>query len=236
LIGYEEILHQNCTAVVSKFAVKLLWKHKGDCVISSTLFKFVITSFSERLYLYIICNCLNIHLKCRLNTKRFEKVHKKHSYQRCNSTYQRCNSTEKVHEKHSYQTHCVRTFDAVLRNNLHQFLWDAHFHPTILSHRFKCLMLFTNLHFSSIIQRSCMETKCSSCPWIVSVFASHQYCFCVVKICGHCVNTKHKKVRSAGKVFCSSRLDTYYQRLCDALLYGHPFSVLLRMTIRLWWG
>jgi len=24
-------------------------------------------------------------------------------------------------------------------------------------------------------------------------------------------------------VFCSSRLDTYYQRLCDALLHGHPF-------------
>ena len=47
--------------------------------------------------------------------------------------------------------------------------------------------------FSSIIQHSCMETKCSSCPWIVSEFASHQYCFCVAKICGHCVHTKHKK-------------------------------------------
>ena len=59
--------------------------------------------------------------------------------------------------------------------------------------------------FSSIIQHSCMETKCSSCPWIVSEFASHQHCFCVVKICGHCVQTKHKKVRSAGKVPCSSQ-------------------------------
>jgi len=49
-----------------------------------------------------------------LNPKRFEKVHKRHSYQRCNST-------EKVHEKHSYQSHCVRTFDAVLRNNLYRF-------------------------------------------------------------------------------------------------------------------
>ena len=58
LVGYGEILHRNCTAVISKFVVKLLWKHKGDCVISSTLRMFVITSFLERLYLYIICNCL----------------------------------------------------------------------------------------------------------------------------------------------------------------------------------
>ena len=87
-----------------------------------------------------------------------------------------------------------------------EFLYDAHLHPTFLFDRFKCLMLFTNLHFSSIIQRSCIvETKCRSCPWVVSVFASHQYYFCVVKICGHCVHTKHKeKVRSAGKVFGSS--------------------------------
>jgi len=41
---------------------------------------------------------------------------------------------------------------------------------------------FTNLHFSSIIQRFCMmEIKSSSCWWIASVFASHHYCFCVVK-------------------------------------------------------
>ena len=78
-------------------------------------------------------------------------------------------------------------------------LYNAHLHPTFLFDRFKCLMLFTNFHFSSIIQHSCMENKCSSCPWIVSEFSSHQYCFCVVKICGHCVHTKHKKVRSAGK-------------------------------------
>jgi len=63
----------------------------------------------------------------------------------------------------------------------------AHLHPTFLFDRFKCLMVYTNLHFSSSIQHSCMETKCSSCPWIVSEFASHQYCFCAVKICGHSV-------------------------------------------------
>ena len=63
-------------------------------------------------------------------------------------------------------SHSVRTFDAVLRTNLYRFfLCDAHLHPTFLFDRFKCLMLFANLHFSSIIQRSCMvETKRSSWP------------------------------------------------------------------------
>jgi len=59
--------------------------------------------------------------------------------------------------------HCVTTFDAVLRNNLYRFFCDAHLHPTFLFDRFKCLMLLTNLHFSSIIQHSCMESKDSSC-------------------------------------------------------------------------
>ena len=84
------------------------------------------------------------------------------------------------------------------------FLYYAHLHPTFLFDHFKCPMLFTNLHFSSIIQRSCMvETECSSCSWVVSMFASNQYCFCVVKICGHCVHTKHKekKYEVLGKCF-----------------------------------
>jgi len=105
-------------------------------------------------------------------------------------------------------SHCVRTFDAVLRNNLHRFLYDAHLHPTFLFYRFKCLMLFTDLHFSSIIQHSCTENNCSSCWWTVSEFASHQYCFCVVKICGHCVHTKHKK-KCWESALHLSRLDTY---------------------------
>ena len=33
---------------------------------------------------------------------------------------------------------------------------DAHLQPTFLFDRFKCLMLFTNVHFSSIIQHSCV--------------------------------------------------------------------------------
>jgi len=47
-------------------------------------------------------------------------------------------------------SHCVTTFDAVLRNNLYRFFNDVHLHPTILFDRFKCLMLFTNLHFPQL--------------------------------------------------------------------------------------
>jgi len=55
-------------------------------------------------------------------------------------------------------------------------LYGAHFHLTFLFVHFKCLMLFTNFHFSSIIQCSCiLETNCRSCWCIVSVFASHQH-------------------------------------------------------------
>ena len=71
-------------------------------------------------------------------------------------------------------------------------LYDPHLHPTLQFDHFKCLMLFTNLHFSSFIQSCCMILiSCNSCWGIVSVFASDQYCFCVVKICGQCVHTKH---------------------------------------------
>ena len=95
------------------------------------------------------------------------------------------------------------------------FLYDAHLHPSFLFDCFQCLILFTNLHFSSIIQRSCVvDTECSSCSWVVSVFASHQYCLCVVKICGNCVHTKQKKVRSARKVFCSSQSWTHTNTGC----------------------
>jgi len=122
------------------------------------------------------------------------------------------------------------------------FLCDAHLLPTFLFDHFKCLMLFRNLHISSIIQRSCMmETKCSSCPWSVSVFASHQYCFCVVKICGHCVGytPSIKKIRSAGKVFCSSQGWTRTKTGCVMryrMVIHLLCSCLLRMTIQLWWG
>ena len=61
-------------------------------------------------------------------------------------------------------SHCVRTFDALLRNNLYRFFIRCTSLSNFLFDRFKCLLLFTNLHFSSIIQRSCMvETECSSC-------------------------------------------------------------------------
>jgi len=48
-------------------------------------------------------------------------------------------------------SHCVKAFDPLLRNKVSIFLHAAHLRLTFLSDRFKCLMLFTNLHFSSII-------------------------------------------------------------------------------------
>jgi len=45
-----------------------------------------------------------------------------------------------------------------------------------LSDSFKCLMFFTNLHFSSMINRSWMTVTNRWC--IVSLYPSHQYCFC----------------------------------------------------------
>jgi len=61
-------------------------------------------------------------------------------------------------------SHCVTTFDAMLRNNLYRFFIRCTSSSNFLCDRFKCLMLVANLHFSSIIQHSCMENKCSSCP------------------------------------------------------------------------
>jgi len=60
-------------------------------------------------------------------------------------------------------------------------------------------MLFTSLHFSSIIYHSCMvATNCNSCWRIVSVFASHRYRFCVVtKLpCVQRLQTMHTKIRN----------------------------------------
>jgi len=48
-------------------------------------------------------------------------------------------------------SHRVKTFDALLRNNLYRFYHTLYLHLTFLSNLFKRLMLFTNLHFSSII-------------------------------------------------------------------------------------
>ena len=135
--------------------------------------------------------------------------------------------------------HWVRTYDALLRNNLcccdrksraayaqsfalwqqgtivftshdHSIIaYDAHLHPTFLIDRFKCLWLFINLHFSSIIQRSStMETKCSGCPWIASVFACQKYCFCVVKnMWTMCTHQAEKRKKCWGSILLFSRLD-----------------------------
>ena len=101
----------------------------------------------------------------------------------------------------------VRTFDVVLRNNLYRFFIQCTSSSNFFIRSLQMSDAFYKSSFFLNYQRSCMvETECSSCSWVVSVFASHHFCFCVVKICGHCVHTKHKKkVRSAGKVFCSSQ-------------------------------
>ena len=93
--------------------------------------------------------------------------------------------------------HCVKTFDAMLRNNLYRFFKRCASSSNFSFVRFKCLMISTNLHSSSIIQSSCMmETNCRSCWCIVLVFASHQYCFCVAKrknVCAVYKNQAYKK-------------------------------------------
>jgi len=66
-----------------------------------------------------------------------------------------------------------------------------------------------------------------------SVFASHQYCFCVVKICGHCVHTKHKKSK---KCFAPHKVEHVLTPVVWCATVWYPFSMLLRMTIQLWWG
>jgi len=53
----------------------------------------------------------------------------------------------------------------------------AHLHLILLSEHFKCLMLFANLQFFSIIQRSCMTV--TNCWCIVLVYASHQHCLSI---------------------------------------------------------
>ena len=60
-------------------------------------------------------------------------------------------------------SHCVTTFDAVLRNNLYRFFIRCTSSSNFYIRSLQMSMLFTNLHFSSIIQHSCMEKKCSSC-------------------------------------------------------------------------
>jgi len=89
-------------------------------------------------------------------------------------------------------SHCVRTFDAVLRDSLYRFFIRCASSSNFFIRSLQKSDAFYKSSFFLNYSTPCMvETKCSSCSWIVSVFASHQYCFCVVKICGHCVHTKH---------------------------------------------
>jgi len=69
-------------------------------------------------------------------------------------------------------------------------------------------MLFTNLHFFSIIHGSCMmATNYYSHGYTVSVFASHQYCFFVVKkgiLYAVCTNQAYKKKKYNWKMLITT--------------------------------
>ena len=124
-------------------------------------------------------------------------------------------------------SHCVTTFDAVLRNNLYRFFIRC----TSSSNFFNRLLQMSDafykssffLNYSTLLYGEQTQQLSMNC---FGVCVSPVLLLCS-KICGHCVHTKHKKVRSAGKVLLLSRLDTYQHRLCNALVYGYPFSVLL---------
>ena len=92
-------------------------------------------------------------------------------------------------------SHCVRTFDAVLRNNFVLIFYTMH----IFIQLFIRLLQLSNAFYKSSFCLNYYSTllyggdRLQQLFVSFSVFASHQYCFCVVKICGHCVHTKHKK-------------------------------------------
>jgi len=103
-------------------------------------------------------------------------------------------------------SHCVRTFDALLRNNLHRFFIRCA-SSTFLFICFKCLMLLTNLQFFLNYSKLLYDgDKMLKLLAIVTVFASHQCCFCVVKK-NECAMyaIKYPKIRNALTVFCSSQ-------------------------------
>jgi len=123
-------------------------------------------------------------------------------------------------------SHCVRTFDALLRNNLYLFfigcalLIFIQLFCSITSYVwcFSQTFIFPQL---IVIQRSCMmETKCSSCSWIGSVFASYQYCFCVVKKRVGNVYTWIIQKEMLLKCFAPLNVGHVQNRFCNALLCG----------------
>jgi len=130
---------------------------------------------------------------------------------------------QKTRDKYRLDINLVAILIPCWETTCIDFSYYAHLHPTVLFVYFNWLMLFTNLHFSSIIQSSgMMETNCSSCWCIVSVFATHQFCFCAAKIknvCAMYTNQTHKK--RCCKMFGSSQcwLVMCKHRFCNALLY-----------------
>ena len=85
-------------------------------------------------------------------------------------------------------SHCVRTFDALLRNNLYRFFIrctsSSNFY-SIASNVwcFLQIFIFPQLFNTPVWWRwsSCLWNDVEVVVWIVMLFASHQYCFCVIK-------------------------------------------------------
>jgi len=69
--------------------------------------------------------------------------------------------------------------------------------------------------------------------WNVSVFASHQYCFCVVKKCVGNVYTRSIQKEMLLKCFAPLNVGHVQNRFCNALC-GWPFFVLLCLWSRLY--
>ena len=104
-------------------------------------------------------------------------------------------------------SHCVTTFDAVLRNNLYRFFMRC----ASSSNFFIRSLQMSDAFYKSSFFLNYSTLLCGGDQMQLSVncfgvcVSSVGYCFCVVKICGHCVHIRHIKVISAGKMSCSSQ-------------------------------
>ena len=95
-------------------------------------------------------------------------------------------------------SHCITTFDAMLRNNLYRFFIrctsSSNFFIRSLQMSYAFYKSSFFLNYSTLLYGEQMQQLSVNC---FGVCVSPVLLLCS-KICGHCVHTKHKKVRSAG--------------------------------------
>ena len=131
--------------------------------------------------------------------------------------------------------HCVRTFDAMLRNNLHRFFIQS----TSSSNFFIRLLQMSDvfykssflLNYSTLLYGGQMQQLSMNC---FGVCVSSVLLLCSKDMWTLCTH-QAQKVRSAGKVPCSSQGWKRAETGCVmpyCMIF--PSSVLLRMTIQLW--